>query len=62
MFEAFNDAYGDAFLDDDTKTYLSEGGVDPRWVDGVWNDDGDGILEPDEEWWFQRNRSYELGT
>ena len=50
MFEAFNDAYGDAFLDDDTKTYLSEGGVDPRWVDGVWNDDGDGILEPDEEW------------
>ena len=34
MFEAFNDAYGDAFLDDDTKTYLGEGGVDPRWVDG----------------------------
>ena len=52
MFEAFNDAYGDAFLDDDTKTYLSEGGVDPRWVDGVWNDDGDGILEPDEEWYY----------
>jgi len=52
MFEAFNDAYGDAFLDDDTKTYLGEGGVDPRWVDGVWNDDGDGILEPDEEWYY----------
>ena len=25
MFEAFNEAYGDAFLDDDTKTYLGEG-------------------------------------
>ena len=52
MFEAFNDAYGDAFLEDDTKTYLGEGGVDPLWVDGVWNDDGDGILEPDEDWYF----------
>ena len=29
MFEAFNDAYGDAFLDDETKTYLGEGGYEP---------------------------------
>tara|TARA_B100000700_G_scaffold324797_1_gene431874 strand:- start:2629 stop:5517 length:2889 start_codon:yes stop_codon:yes gene_type:complete len=52
MFAAFNDAYGDVFLEDDTKTYLGEGGVDPRWVDGIWDDDGDGILEPDEDWYF----------
>ena len=52
MFEAFNDAYGDAFLDDESKTYLGEGGVDPEWVDGTWNDDGDGILEEDEYWYY----------
>ena len=52
MFAAFNDAYGDVFLEDDTKTYLGEGGVDPRWVDGIWDDDGDGILEPDEDWYY----------
>ena len=52
MFEAFNEAYGDAFLDDDTKTYLGEGGTEPYWVDGTWNDDGDGVLEEDEFWYY----------
>ena len=51
MFEAFDEAYGDAFLDDENKTYLGEGGVDPKWVDGTWIDDGDGILENDEYWY-----------
>ena len=55
MFEAFNDAYGDAFLDDDTKTFLGEGFVEPLWVDGDWNDDGDGILEEDELWYYDNN-------
>ena len=50
MFEAFNEAYGDAFLDDESKTYLGEGGSEPYWVNGTWNDDGDGILEEDESW------------
>ena len=54
MFEAFNEAYGDAFLEDENKTYLGEGGVDPQWVQGTWNDDGDGILEEDE-YWYQDN-------
>ena len=43
MFEAFDEAYGDAFLDDETKTYLGEGGTEPYWVDGTWDDDGDGF-------------------
>ena len=55
MFEAFDEAYGDAFLDDENKTYLGEGGVDPKWVDGTWNDDGDGILENDEYWYYDNN-------
>ena len=48
-------AYGDAFLDDDTKTFLGEGFVEPLWVDGDWNDDGDGILEEDEFWYYDNN-------
>ena len=55
MFEAFDEAYGDAFLDDENKTYLGEGGVEPKWVDGTWNDDGDGILENDEFWYYDNN-------
>ena len=55
MFNLFDEAYGDAFLEDDTKTYLGEGGVTPRWVDGTWNDDGDGILELDEVWGWDQN-------
>lgn len=55
MFEAFDEAYGDAFLDDENKTYLGEGGVDPKWVDGTWIDDGDGILENDEYWYYDNN-------
>ena len=47
--------YGDAFLDDDTKTFLGEGFVEPLWVDGDWNDDGDGILEEDEVWYYDNN-------
>ena len=31
MFDLFNEAYGDAFLDDNTTTYLAEGGVRPEW-------------------------------
>lgn len=50
VFSAFNEAYGDAFLDDPNATYLSSGGVDPQWVSGTWNDDGDGEIEYDEEW------------
>ena len=52
MFEAFDEAYGDAFLDDASKTFLGEGFVEPKWVDGVWNDDGDGVLEEDEYWYY----------
>ena len=52
MFEAFDEAYGDAFLDDPTKTFTGEGFVEPKWVDGTWNDDGDGVLEEDEYWYY----------
>ena len=31
MFDLFNEAYGDAFLDDNTTTYMAEGGVRPEW-------------------------------
>jgi hypothetical protein len=31
MFDLFNEAYGDVFLDDNTTTYLAEGGVRPEW-------------------------------
>ncbi len=31
MFDLFDEAYGDAFLDDNTTTYLAEGGVRPEW-------------------------------
>ena len=31
MFDLFNEAYGDAFLEDNTTTYLAEGGVRPEW-------------------------------
>lgn len=55
MFEAFDDAYGDAFLDDETKTFLGEGFSEPKWVDGTWNDDGDGVLEEDEFWYYDNN-------
>ena len=55
MFEAFNDAYGDAFLDDENKTYLGEGGSEPHWVEGTWDDDGDGILEEDEFHYYDPN-------
>lgn len=50
MFETLDEAYGDAFLDDNTKTYLGEGGVHPQWNQHEWDDDGDGILEADENW------------
>ena len=61
MFEAFDAAYGDAFLDDENKTYLGEGGVDPRWVDGTWDDDGDGILEADEFHYYDPNTGELVG-
>jgi hypothetical protein len=54
MFELVDEAYGDAFLDDDTKTYLGEGGVIPQWAEGTWDDDGDGILEEDEVWIYDQ--------
>tara|TARA_B110001452_G_C15236345_1_gene428038 strand:+ start:432 stop:3353 length:2922 start_codon:yes stop_codon:yes gene_type:complete len=50
MFESLDEAYGDAFLDDNTTTYLEEGGVHPQWNESRWDDDGDGIMEPDENW------------
>ena len=31
MFDLVDEAYGDAFLDDNTTTYLQEGGVRPEW-------------------------------
>ncbi|RJU84881.1 MAG: hypothetical protein DWC02_07460 [Candidatus Poseidoniales archaeon] len=31
MFDLVDEAYGDAFLNDDTTTYLQEGGVRPEW-------------------------------
>ena len=57
VFSAFDEAYGEAFLDDETQTYLSSGGVEPQWISGNWNDDGDGVIEYDEEW-----RDPETGT
>lgn len=57
VFSAFDEAYGDAFLDDPNATYLSSGGVEPQWISGTWNDDGDGEIEYDEEW-----RDPETGT
>ncbi len=50
MFESLDEAYGEEFLDDNTTTYLEEGGVHPQWNQHEWDDDGDGILEPDEHW------------
>ena len=57
VFSAFDEAYGEAFLDDENQTYLSSGGVEPQWISGNWNDDGDGVIEYDEEW-----RDPETGT
>ena len=31
MFDLVDEAYGDVFLDDNTTTYLAEGGVRPEW-------------------------------
>lgn len=50
MFELLDEAYGEEFLDDNTTTYLEEGGVHPQWNQHEWDDDGDGILEADENW------------
>ena len=50
MFDLLDEAYGENFLDDDTATYLSSGGVHPQWNQHEWNDDGDGVLEADENW------------
>ncbi len=50
VFTAFDEAYGEAFTNDENQTYLSSGGVHPQWISGTWNDDGDGILEYDEIW------------
>ena len=50
MFDSLDEAYGDAFLDDNTTTYLKSGGVHPQWNESEWDDDGDGIMEPDENW------------
>ena len=61
MFEAFDEAYGEAFLDDENKTYLGEGGSEPRWVDGTWDDDGDGILEEDEFHYYDPNTGELVG-
>ncbi len=61
MFELVDEAYGDAFLDDDTKTYLGEGGVMPQWAEGTWNDNGNGILDKDEQWIYDGNGQYFSG-
>lgn len=42
-------------MDDETKTFLGEGFSEPKWVDGTWNDDGDGVLEEDEFWYYDNN-------
>ena len=61
MFDLVDEAYGDAFLDDDTKTYLGEGGVMPQWAEGTWNDNGNGILDKDEQWIYDGNGQYFSG-
>ena len=52
MFDLVDEAYGEAFLDDNTTTYTSQGGVHPQWAEGTWDDNGNGILEADEVWVF----------
>ena len=61
MFELVDEAYGDAFLDDETKTYLGEGGVEPQWAEGTWNDNGNGVLDEDEVWVYSSNGQYLSG-
>jgi hypothetical protein len=50
MFETLDEVYGENFLDNDNSTYLEAGGVHPQWNHHEWNDDGDGIIEADENW------------
>ncbi len=61
MFELVDEAYGDAFLDDETKTYLGEGGVEPQWAEGTWDDNGNGVLDEDEVWVYSSNGQYLSG-
>ncbi|MFL2969177.1 MAG: hypothetical protein ACJZ6A_08565 [Candidatus Poseidoniaceae archaeon] len=43
------------------KTYLGEGGVEPQWAEGTWDDNGNGVLDEDEVWVYSSNGQYLSG-